>query len=251
MDKAAELSRTPEPKRGAGDAIQRRYGQGKAPQPSRAVAAWKRTRAANAQWRQQCQKRSQKVSAAQRALGIAEGMIPASQEERVIARVVGEAIGKRLAKAGRSNSERPGGEMFHGVGPPTLPKELAPQQRSWPFGEAKSEQSYANSLAAPHYRQRWEKEKIGERMREVAEQARTSWRGKLSLDREKYVEAAVRREVGPKAQQLDREMREDMEEHRPQWEVLASMPCGARRNAPSASARRRSPGSRRGRALTS
>ena len=134
MDKAAELSRTPEPKRGAGDAIQRRYGQGKAPQPSRAVAAWKRTRAANAQWRQQCQKRSQKVSAAQRALGIAEGMIPASQEERVIARVVGEAIGKRLAKAGRSNSERPGGEMFHGVGPPTLPKELAPQQRSWPFG---------------------------------------------------------------------------------------------------------------------
>ena len=69
-------------------------------------------------------------------------------------------------------------------------------------------------------------------MREVAEQARTSWRGKLSLDREKYVEAAVRRKVGPKAQQLDR----------------GDARGGTRRaRAPGGEV----PGSRRGRALTS
>ena len=88
--------------------------------------------------------------------------------------------------------------MFHGVGPPSLPKELAPQERRWPFGEAKSEQSYAQNLPQ-RYRQRWEESGIGERVREVTEQARTSLRARLSRDPQKYVEDAVRKECGQQA----------------------------------------------------
>ena len=64
LDQAAELARTPEPKRGAGDAIQRRYEQGQAPEPSRSVEAWKRVRAANEKWQKECRQRSQKASRA-------------------------------------------------------------------------------------------------------------------------------------------------------------------------------------------
>ena len=45
-------------------------------------------------------------------------------------------------------------------------------------------------------------------------------RARLSRDPEKYVEDAVRQQCGPQAQRLDQEMRQDMEKHRPQWEVL-------------------------------
>ena len=105
-DQAAELARTPEPKRGAGDAIQRRYERGKAPEPSRAVAAWKRVRAANEKWQKECRQRSQKVSWERAALDTASRQVPMSQGERVLAQFVGREIGKRMAQAGRSG-ERP------------------------------------------------------------------------------------------------------------------------------------------------
>lgn len=105
-ERAAELARKPEPKRGAGDAIQRRYEQGKAPEPSRSVAAWERVRAENDQWRKECRERSRKVKRARGALAAAERVVPASAEERTIGRAAGKEIGKRLAQAGRSG-ERP------------------------------------------------------------------------------------------------------------------------------------------------
>ena len=102
LEQAEALNRAPEPKRGAGDAIQRRYERGEAPEPSRAVAAWERTRAANARWRQECQQQNQKAGRVRAALDVAERMIPASQEERAIGRAVGEALVRRMAQAGRS-----------------------------------------------------------------------------------------------------------------------------------------------------
>ena len=106
LDQAAELARTPEPKRGAGDAIQRRYERGQASEPSRAVAAWKRVRSANEKWHKECQQRSQKVSWARSALDTASRQVPMSQGERALAQFAGREIGKRIAKAGRSG-ERP------------------------------------------------------------------------------------------------------------------------------------------------
>ena len=107
VDRAAELSRAPEPKRGAGDAIQRRYEQGKAPGPSRSVAAWKRTKAANDKWRKECRQRSEKAQWSRRALAAAERVVPASEEERAIGRAAGKAIGRGLAQARRKDGERP------------------------------------------------------------------------------------------------------------------------------------------------
>ena len=105
VDRAAELSRAPEPKRGAGDAIQRRYEQGKAPEPSWSVAAWKRTKAANDKWRRQCRQRSEKAQWARRALAAAERLVPASEEERAIGRAAGKAIGRGLAQARRRRKD--------------------------------------------------------------------------------------------------------------------------------------------------
>ena len=119
--------------------------------------------------------------------------------------------------------ERPGGEEMHGVGPLALPKELAPQGQSH-LGTAKSERSYAKCLA-PRYRQRWEEEGIGERVREVAEQARTSLRGRLSRNPEQLAEDAVRRECGPQAQQFDKAMREDLNKYDPHWGVHVRIKC--------------------------
>ena len=81
LDQAAELARTPEPKRGAGDAIQRRYERGKAPEPSRAVAAWKRVRSANGKWRKECRQRSQKASRAREELAGAERVRPVRRKD--------------------------------------------------------------------------------------------------------------------------------------------------------------------------
>ena len=101
LEQAAELSRAPEPKRGAGDAIQRRYEQGKAPEPSRSVAACERVRAANDEWRRQCRERSQKAERARAAHAAAEQLVPVSQEERAVGQAVGKAIGKRRVQAKR------------------------------------------------------------------------------------------------------------------------------------------------------
>ena len=93
LDQAAELARTPEPKRGAGDAIQRRYEGGQAPEPSRAVAAWKR--GPGGEWK------------------MAEG-VPAAQSE-------GEpgAVGARRRGAGASGpAQGRGFEASQGGGPP-------------------------------------------------------------------------------------------------------------------------------------
>ena len=316
LDQASELSRMPEPKRGAGDAIQRRYEQGQAPEPSRAVAAWKRTRVANDQWRQQCQQRSQKAARARLALDAAERVVPASQEERAI----GRAAGKRVAKtAGRRGEEpvsprkrkdedsrprkvearrerRPKPPKAPRKSPPSTVDELRAAgqriepspweryQQRWPEhadadaklflkisrdpdrwrerlndqfmrqqglrkwdqtpsreatetlalpralaaegkverGAAESEPDYVDSLPE-RYRQKWEESGIGERVREVAEQARTSLRAQLSFTPEKHVEDAVRKECGADAQRLDREMRQEMQQDRALWEVLSRM----------------------------
>ena len=45
----------------------------------------------------------------------------------------------------------------------------------------------------------------------------------MSRNPDKHVEDAVRRECGPQAQRLDKAMREDMEKHRPQWNVQARL----------------------------
>ena len=121
LDQAAELSRTPEPKRGAGDAIQRRYEQGQAPVPSRSVAAWKRTRVENDEWRQQCRQRSQKAQWARRALEAAEWVVPTTQEERAIGRAAGKAIRWGLAKARRSEGEQSATASRTPTSPPREP----------------------------------------------------------------------------------------------------------------------------------
>ena len=116
------MSRAPEPKRGAGDAIQRRYEQGQAAEPSRAVAAWERVRAENERWRKECRKRSQKAERARAALDAAARQAPASEEERAVGQVVGKAIGRQLAKAERdepSPSQTPGEEAPPKVSPLT------------------------------------------------------------------------------------------------------------------------------------
>ena len=58
-------------------------------------------------------------------------------------------------------------------------------------------------------------------MAEAEQQARTSLRAQVSLRPEKHVEAAVRKECGADAQRFDKEMREDMEQHRPRLAVLS------------------------------
>ena len=279
VDKAAELSRAPEPKRGAGDAIQRRYERGEAPEPSRAVAAWERTRAANARWRQECQQQSQKVGRVRAALDVAERMIPASQEERAIggpsvrrscgawprpdaaswsgpgrlelAAAGADSVGTvSAALAQRPRGGRPragpdnqrqseaekdelrerfmrevtkqqwdGSSVMTHTDPQPLPRSLAPQDKAAPDA-AQSEWVYAQALPE-RYRQQWEQAGISQQADEVEAQTRNSLRARLSRNPDKHVEDAVRRECGPQAQRLDKAMREDMEKHRPQWNVQA------------------------------
>ena len=105
--------------------------------------------------------------------------------------------------------------------PEPLPRSLTPKDQAAPDA-AQSVWNYADTLPQ-RYRQQWDKTGIGRRADEVAEQARTSLRGKLSRNPEKLAEAAVRQECGPQAQQFDRQMRQDMEQHRPQWKVLTRL----------------------------
>lgn len=223
--------------------------------------------------------RVDKAVLAQRALDVAARMVPVSKEERAVAQVVGKAIGKRLAKTGRSGGERgepassspqqeptpweryqkrwpeqpeadrqlveeirrepdywreqleerfqrklgwqkwdrtPGMEPTE---PKPLPRTLAAEGKAEP-GAAANEQVYTESLPE-HYRQKWEKEGISTRAAAAEQQARTSLRAQVSLRPEKHVEAAVRKECGADAQRLDKEMREDMEQHRPRLAVLS------------------------------
>ena len=321
LEQAAELSRPPEPKRGAGDAIQQRYEQGQAAEPSRAVAAWERVRAENERWRKECRKRSQKADRARAALDAAARLVPASEEERAVGQVVGKAIGKRRAQAARRSGEEqqrprvrkpvrgkvedskprhvegrrgrptkarkpvshewPSGKLpAHRRADPTpweryqkrwpehaaadrepfeaiskmsevaknhlryqwrerfmrivstaaepgkgepfnwerteplpLPRALAPPGKA-EYGAAQSERAYHKALPL-RYGKRWMEAGISRRVEEVAEKARTSLRGRLSRNPEKYVEDVVRRECGPQAQRLDQEMREDMRKKPP------------------------------------
>ena len=118
VEQAAELARTPEPKRGAGDAIQRRYEQGQAPEPSWAVAAWERTLAENEQWRKECRKRSQKVRRAEAALAFAERLVPVSEEERAVGQVIGQAINQGRALAKRRSGEEQEQKPLETAAPP-------------------------------------------------------------------------------------------------------------------------------------
>ena len=319
LEQAAELSRAPEPKRGAGEAIQRRYEQGQAAEPSRAVAAWERVRAENERWQKECQERSQKAERARAAHAAAERLVPVSQEERAVGQAVGKAIAKRRATGKRRSGEEPArpprrksvrrkgedsrprdvegrrgrqpkarkpvshewpsgklpahrraepwgryqkrwpehaaadresfeaiskmsevaknhlryqwrerfmriastaaepwkGEPFNWerTTPLPLPRALAPQGQA-EYGAAQSERAYHKALPL-RYGKRWTEAGISRRVEEVAEKARTSLRGRLSRNPEKYVEDAVRRECGPQAQRLDQEMREDMRQKPP------------------------------------
>ena len=103
--------------------------------------------------------------------------------------------------------------------PKPLPRSLAAEGKADPVAAA-NEQIYTESLPE-HYRQKWEQEGISPRAAEAEQQARTSLRARVSLRPEKHVEAAVRKECGADAQRLDKEMREDMEQHRPRLAVLS------------------------------
>ena len=103
--------------------------------------------------------------------------------------------------------------------PKPLPRSLAAEGKAEP-GAAENEQVYTESLPE-HYRQKWEQEGISTRVAEAEQQARTSLRAQVSLRPEKHVEAAVRKECGADAQRFDKEMREDMDKHRPRMAVLS------------------------------
>ena len=108
VEKATALSRAPEPKRGAGDGIQRRFdqGQGQVREPSRAVAKWQQVKESNARWQSECQQRSRKTGLARQALSIAARGFIRDEGDIVLAnltRLAVEAVVKR-----RGEAERPG-----------------------------------------------------------------------------------------------------------------------------------------------
>lgn len=82
--------------------------------------------------------------------------------------------------------------------------------RYWETAAPMHAQGYADSLPARYRR----------RSLEAADRARGSLRSRLSRDPERHADDVLRRELGPQAQRLDGEMRQDMRRHRPQWEVL-------------------------------
>ena len=85
MERAAELSRQPEPKRGAGAGIEKRreaarkrgVAEADLPKPSEAVKRCNEVRQANAEWRGECSRRSE--AAARTA---AEASAAATEAER-------------------------------------------------------------------------------------------------------------------------------------------------------------------------
>ena len=242
LERAAELSRDPEPKRGAGDGIERRrqaarergVPEAQLPAASYAVKQCAEVRAANVEWRAECRQRSEVAEQARERAAENERKT-AAVWERYWARWPGregdrpilEAITGQLERWRRDLRERfmkPFSrargldEYAHPVEPKPLPRSLAPQGRTEP-GAAGHAQDYADHLPL-RYSRKWDAARIVARCREIGEQARNSFRARFSRDPEKYAEDRIRQEVGPQAQRLDREMREDMRRYRPHWGVL-------------------------------
>ena len=158
-EQAAELARTPEPKRGAGDAIQRRYERGQAPEPSRAVAAWKRVRSANEKWRKECRQRSQKVSRAREELAGAERVHPGRRKN--------EGSRPRKVEARRGQRSQP----------PQAPR----RSRSSTVDELRAAGRRIEPTPWDRYQQRWPEQSAKDRKAfETIHQDREQWRERLS-----------------------------------------------------------------------
>ena len=158
LDQAAELARTPEPKRGAGDAIQRRYEQGQAPEPSRSVEAWKRVRAANDQWRKECRQRSQKASRARAEFAGAERVRPGRRKD--------EGSRPRKVEARRKQRSQP----------PRAPRKSRPTNvdKRWGSGRRNGPTPW------DRYQQRWPEHAAKDHKAfETIHQDRDQWRERL------------------------------------------------------------------------
>ena len=144
LDQAAELARTPEPKRGAGDAIQRRYEQGQAPEPSRAVAAWKRVRSENDEWQKECRERSRKVSRAREELAGAERVHPGRRKDEGSRPRKVEARRKQRSKPPKAPRKSPPSSVDErwAAGRRNEPTPWDRYQQRWPEQAAKDRQAY-------------------------------------------------------------------------------------------------------------
>ena len=144
LDQAAELARRPEPKRGAGDAIQRRYEQGQAPEPSRSVAAWKRVRAENDQWQKECRKRSQKVSRSREELAGAERVHPGRRKDEGSRPRKVEARRKQRSKPPKAPRKSPPSSLGErwAAGRRNEPTPWDRYQQRWPEQAAKDHKAY-------------------------------------------------------------------------------------------------------------
>ena len=293
LERAAELSREPEPKRGAGDGIQRRWEEGRAAEPSRAVASWERVRRANAEWAGECRERAREEGEARAGAELAGKALERAEDELELGELeqavdvydeaqlenrwggLNEAIGRgaelQRALRGGGGPDRGRGaageawrrptlweryearwpqhaqadkrlfaeitrQLEHwrreltgrfrklwggrAAEPKPLPAELAPAGRA-EAGAARSEPEYAEALPT-RYRERWDGRRMGARVREARQAAERSWRYRRAGSSRKpgVLEDAVRRACGAEAQDLDRAMRIDREEHRPRWDVL-------------------------------
>ena len=144
VEQAAELARKPEPKRGAGDAIQRRYEQGKAPEPSRSVAAWKRVRAENDEWKKECRERSRKVSQAREELAAAEPERPRRRkDEGSRTRKVAARRGQRSKPAKAPRRSPPSTvDKRRSAGRRTEPSPWERYQQRWPEQAPKDREAF-------------------------------------------------------------------------------------------------------------
>ena len=115
LERAAELSREPEPKRGAGEAVQRRYEAGRAPEPSRAVAECREVRRSNAEWLSECRERAgaaerarEEAAAAEEEAARAARRLERAREETAPARLSPEETAelRELERAARRRDLR-------------------------------------------------------------------------------------------------------------------------------------------------
>lgn len=228
LERAAELSRDPEPKRGAGDGIERRRAEARErgaggdslPAPSWAVRQWREVKRANTQWLAECRQRAAEVRERLQPdeAGLWERYQRRWPEHAAADRAIFAQVERGLQELRERFQRLVHGRYWEAAEPKGLPRELAPQGRAQPDAAGHA-QHYAENLPA-RYRRIWDEAQIVRRSLEAAERARGSLRSRLSRDPERHADDVLRRELGPQAQRLDGEMRQDMRRHRPQWEVL-------------------------------
>ena len=83
------------------------------------------------------QERSQKAERARAALGVAERLVPVSEEERAVGQTVGQAVGKRRAQAKRRSGEE---------------QAAPPKRRWWPWRGKSSAKEAGGDKAAKSFR---------------------------------------------------------------------------------------------------